>query len=341
VLALGLGLGLGGYVFARAQAAAHLAFTERAQLLDGALTRLLSLPQENLAALSNFLQSSGGQMTRQQFRLLTTPTLVRYRLVYAFEWLPLVRESERSAFEEEARAAGLTGYRFWELGPNGKPREAGRRPYYVPIHYMEPPNALALGFDAAADPREWRIAEKARDSGQITASSPFGLAEDAGKPDAPPVVAMYAPVYKEGGVGSEAARRDSLSGFAMAIFRTAPLVDTAAAAVDAKGLGVILRDAEARQAPALAVRPKEAARLPRRAGFDLKYRVQFADRWWALDVFALPGAFLPSKRTTIGAASIAVIVALLGFVTLTWFRTISRSRRHPPDRSRSQRALRS
>ncbi|HSP93527.1 MAG TPA: CHASE domain-containing protein, partial [Thermoanaerobaculia bacterium] len=289
-----LSLGLGAYIFARAQAAAHLAFTEKAQRLQAAVTQTLVLPQEDLTALSSFLEASG-MTTRRQFRLLTEPMLLRHRLVYAFEWLPVVRDSERAAFEEEARDAGLTGYRFWEIGPDGKPIEAGRRPYYVPVHFMEPPSALALGFDVAAEKVRWPTAEKARDSGVIAASPPFGLVEDAGKPDAQPVVAMYAPLYKEGDPASDTARRNALSGFAMAIFRVAPLVDTAAAAADASGLGLALRDPEAREAPVLAQRPRQAVALPRRVGFDLEFPVQFADRRWALTVFALPGAFLPSR----------------------------------------------
>jgi CHASE1-domain containing sensor protein len=251
---LALSLGLGAYVLARAVASAHLAFTERAQRLHAAVTQALVLPQEDLTALSSFLEASG-LTTRRQFRVLTKPMLVRHRPVYAFEWLPLVRDSERSAFEEEARDAGLTGYRFWEAGPDGKPVEAGQRPFYVPIHFMEPPSAFALGFDVAADRLRWSTAEKARDSGVIAASPPFELVEDAGKPDARPVVGVYAPLYREGDPASDASRRAALSGFAMAIFRVAPLVDGAASAVDASGLGLGSGDPDARESPALAERP--------------------------------------------------------------------------------------
>jgi len=82
-----LSLGLGAYLLARAQAATHLAFTERAQRLHAAVTESLLLPQEDLTALSSFLQASG-EMTRRQFRLLTHPMLLRHPLVYALEWLP-------------------------------------------------------------------------------------------------------------------------------------------------------------------------------------------------------------------------------------------------------------
>jgi len=321
-----LSLGLGAYLLARAQADAHLAFAERTQRLLAAVTERLSQPSEDLATLQSLLEASG-HVTRRQFRQLTNPTLRRNRLVSALEWLPLVRESERPVFEAEARSAGLTDYRFWEEGPDGKPRDAGRRLYYVPIHYMEPPSALALGFDIAADPGRWRIAQTARDSGRLAASRPFRLIQDTENPDASPAVVLYAPVYREGDPGSEEGRRASLTGFALAIFRVTPLVDAAAAAGDASGLAFVMRDLDADGGPALAERPPGATALPRRAGFALEFPVEFVNRRWALDIFALPGAFLPSKRAAVAGASAGALAALLGLVTVTALRTISRLRR--------------
>jgi hypothetical protein len=46
-----------------------------------------------------------------------------------------------------------------------------------------------------------------------------------------------------------------------------------------------------------------------------------------LAIFALPGAFLPSRRGAIGIASAGILAALLGLVTLTSLRTILRLRR--------------
>jgi CHASE1-domain containing sensor protein len=321
-----LALVLGAYLLMRAEAAVHDAFSERAQRLQAAVTEKLALPQENLTALSSFLAASG-DITRRQFRQVTFPMIFRHKFVYAFEWLPLVRDSERAAYEAEARAAGQPDYRFWEFGPDEKPREAGRRDSYVPVHYMEPPSALALGFDIAANPFRWATAEKARDSGLIAASPPFKLIEEAGKPDAVPVVAMYAPVYREGDPAVDSARRVALSGFAMAIFRVAPVVDGVASAEDAAGLGLILLDPEARESPLLTQRPRNAVALPRRAGFDIELPVPFADRRWALTVFTLPGAFATPKRGALAAASAGVFAAFLLFASVTSLRTISRLRR--------------
>jgi serine/threonine-protein kinase len=321
-----LSLGLGGYMLSRAQTAAHLAFANEAQHLLGDTTEKLSEPSEDLIALKTFFEVSG-RLNRNQFRRLTAPMLQRHLTVYALEWLPLVKDADRAAYEQEARAAGLAGYRFWEPGPDGKPRDASRRAFYAPVHYMEPPKAMALGFDIAAEPERWSNADRASVLGKVAVSPPFSLVEDAGKPDASPAIGMYAPVYQGGDPETEAARRESLLGFAMAIFRVAPLVESASSAARRSGLAFALRDPEAPGAPLLAEWPRDSVTIARRRGFDLKMPLPFKDRNWMLEAFPLPGAFRPARRTPIGVGIAGVLVSLLGFVTLTALRTISRLRR--------------
>ncbi|HKA36192.1 MAG TPA: CHASE domain-containing protein [Thermoanaerobaculia bacterium] len=321
-----LALGLGAFVFARHQASARLEFSDRAQKLQKAVAEILLLPQEDLTAISNFLQASE-VVTRKQFRLLTNPMLRRHRLVYAFEWLPIVRDPDRSAYEAEARGAGLTDYRFWDMGSDGKPRDATRRESYLPIHFMEPPSSLALGFDVAAEPLRWQTAQKARDSGSLTASAPFLLLEEAGKPGAQPVVGLYSPVYREADPESSAERVERLMGFAMAVFRVAPLVDNAVMNVDASDLGLVLTDPATPGAPVLAQRPRNASALPRRAGFTLALPVNLADRRWSLAVFVAPGGFLSAWKPAIWTAAAGLLAVLVGFVALTSLRTISRLRK--------------
>jgi serine/threonine-protein kinase len=192
---------------------------------------------------------------------------------------------------------------------------------------MEPPSALALGFDVAADPGRWSIAEKARNTGDITVSPPFILLEEAGKPGAQPVVGLYSPVYREADPESPAERRERLMGFAMAVFRVAPIVDKAAATMDASDFGMVLTDPGTRGAPVLAQRPRNAAELPRREGFLLNFPVPVADRSWSLSVSLLPSGFVPGWRGAIGTAVAGVLAVLIGFVAITSLRTITRLRR--------------
>ena len=327
-----LSLGIAAYVYARAHAAARLEFAQQAQVLQAAITKSLNDPLEDLSALQSFLEAYG-TVTRRQFQLSTEPLLRRHVHVYAFEWLPVVRDGERKALEGEARTAGLSNYHFWESGPDGSPRVAGRRGTYVPIHFMEPPNALALGLDIAASPDRWETATRARDSGTMAASAPFRLIEDASRADTLAAVAVYAPVYAERDPGSPAARSTALFGFVSAIFRVPPLVsravsNLAATAGDVSGLGYVLQDLEEPGSPILAERPKDALALPRRSGLEASAMlVGFAGRRWNLDVFALPGAFPTAKRGAFVAAAVGVAFSLVGLVIHTSLRTIIRLRR--------------
>ena len=193
---------------------------------------------------------------------------------------------------------------------------------------MEPPSAFALGFDIASDEIRWATAGLARDRGEVVASPPFGLVEDEVRhAAAPPVVAAYAPVFLDGDPGSQEMRIAKLKGFALAIFRVAPLVDKAASEVDASGLALSLRDTESPKAPPLAERPQNVLTLPRRDGFELGFPILFADRQWRLEVFPLPGAFLTSQRGAVEAALLGILISLIGLVTLTSLRMVARLRR--------------
>jgi serine/threonine-protein kinase len=74
-------------------------------------------------------------------------------------------------------------------------------------------------------------------------------------------------------------------------------------------------------------RPRKLSSVPKRSGFRLDFPVRCADRTWTLDVVPLPGAFLPSRRAGVAASTIGALTALLGLLTLTSLRTISRLRR--------------
>jgi CHASE1-domain containing sensor protein len=316
---------LAAYLFVRGQEAERRLFEQKSQLLRAAMVERLSQPLESITALARFMEVSGS-INRQQFRLLAAPMLGRHRSVYAFEWLPFVREEHRAGIEAEARAGGLTDYRIWETAPDGSQREAPARSFYVPIQFMEPPGAGALGFDVSSDPARRAIAEKARDRGEIVASQPFQLVEDTGK-DSSPAVALYAPVYVEGDPATVAERRAALTGFVLVIFRVAPLMESAASQADGRDIAYILRDAGAPSSPTLAERPLRWSTLPRRDGFEKKFDYDFVDRKWVLETVPLPGRFEPSWRGPIAAALIGLLTGVIGLTLWVALRLILRLKR--------------
>ena len=291
-----LSLGLGAYLFARAQAAAHLSFTQHAQRLQAAVNQMLETPQEDLATLSSVFEASG-RVTRRQFHLLTDPMLMRHRLIYALEWLPFVRDVERTYHEAEARAAGLAQYRFWEAGPDGAPREAGVADVSTfPIHFMEPPNVLALGFDISCDPTrlaDGREGARLGDHRGLASVRP-DRGDRASRTPRPPS-SLYAPVYNEGEPATvpnaRAASRSRASPWRS--FASRPWWTSAASAIGRVAASrSSLRDAEA---PARAVPRRAAERrvtIAAAAAMDTRPfpSVISPAVSWLLDVFGSAGA---------------------------------------------------
>ena len=186
---------------------------------------------------------------------------------------------------------------------------------------------MALGFDITSSQERWDTAGKARDEGEFVASPPFILVQDEGRHGATPVVAAYAPVYREGDPGSKQARLESIKGFAVAIFRVGAARRQGRVGrgrIGPRPLAAGHRQPEARPWP---TGRRTSRRLPRRAGFEIRFPVKFATREWSLDVFALPDAFLPSKRGALEVALFGTLASIIGLVTLTSLRTISRLRR--------------
>ncbi len=317
---------LAGYSLVRAQETARQEFAQKAQHLRASVYERLTQPVESLRVLASFMEISGS-VTREQFRLLAMPLLGRHRSVPAFEWLPYVRAEHRLAVENEARAAGLTDYHFWETAPDGSRREVQPRPFYVPIHFMEPPSSRALGYDVASDPLRLVTAEGARDSGRITASQPFLLIQDTSNRDAIPAVVVYAPVYADREPATVSERRAALLGFAVVVFRVAPMMENASSEVGASGVAYMLVDVQAPEAPALAERPLRFTSLPRRSGFSTSIPFEFEGRRWRLDAVPLPGSFIPSRKGPVGVAMAGLMTGILVFALVTALRVILRLKR--------------
>src|SRR5262249_8773553 len=107
----------------------------------------------------------------------------------------------------------------------------------------------------------------------------------------------------------------------------APLIEAASSAARRSDLAFALRDTDAPGATLLAEWPRETEKIARRRGFDLKMPLPFQDRHWILEALPLPRAFRPARRTPIGLGIAGVLVSLLGFVSVTSLRPISRLRR--------------
>jgi CHASE1-domain containing sensor protein len=216
----------------------------RARRLHAAIDDGLERPLGALAAVHGLFLSDPN-VTREKFHLFVEPLLKRYLSIYALEWMPIVQAADREAYEAEARKAGFSDYRFWTFDPSGRRIPMWPRPEYGPIHFMEPSSHEALGFDIAADPLRWPVAERARDIGKVSASRRFRLIEDANDANKEDVfsVVIYQPVFPAlEPPGSMASRRATLRGFVLAVFRLKPLLEAAIEPVSTEGLRFAVSD---------------------------------------------------------------------------------------------------
>lgn len=119
------------------------------------------------------------KVDRDQFSLYASEMLGRYPFIAYIEYQERVSTPEVADFEQLQRAAGELSYRIWEWR-QGRHRPVAERPFYYPIVFiepLEPGRARMLGYDVYSDAALHRAIDKAIDSGGVSASEPFELAD--------------------------------------------------------------------------------------------------------------------------------------------------------------------
>jgi len=195
VLGLGLVISLVAWRFAeqRVSGEAEIKFQHQVAQAVGTLDRRI---QDNVNLLIGLrgLFSASGQVSRDEFRrYLSGFNIAQHypgvRLVSFVRYVPL---SEKAGFEESVR-------RDRSVNPGGYPdfsiKPPGVRDDYMVVTYIEPlaGNERAFGFDVFSEPQRRPTVERARDSGQATASEPIWLAADPQKQIS---LALRMPLYR-------------------------------------------------------------------------------------------------------------------------------------------------
>lgn len=65
------------------------------------------------------LYAASEHVTREEFRLFTTPMLAQHAFIQALEWIPRIPAAERGTHEAAARADGLDTYSITERQAQG------------------------------------------------------------------------------------------------------------------------------------------------------------------------------------------------------------------------------
>ena len=311
---------------------------------------------QTLDYLAGFYGSSQ-KVERSEFREFTRQFLQKNSDIYSLQWLPLVRDQERAAYEALARKDGLTDFQINEERGREHRVRAPRRQEYFPVHFIEPyeGNEERLGFDLASNPAILETLKWSRDNNRLAATGPcVSTCETSDDHN----VLIFRPVYDRlAPTDSPEGCRDNLKGFVLAELRTDCLLDHVLAHFEPFGMDIYLCDRSAsadRRTRAVhlsrtrggtdrtSLEFRAVEKLPEVSGLHVAGELQVANKKWTILCVPAP-AFFAGGRTLVpwialgSGLGFAGLLTLLGLVVL---QKITRSRQFTAQLLRSQQELR-
>lgn len=181
---------------------------------------------EAVSEMGALIGGYGGQVNRWEFFKFTEEKLPDYPGIQALAWAPRVEESDRTAFEKSAQDDGLYSFRLTERDVEGNVIEAGSRPEYLPLYYVEPyeGNEGILGFDLVSRPAYLSALERARDGGIM--STAIAAPADAAN-NAKAVLLVISPVYTNANTPPTIEdRRAKLVGYTIGLLDVGAIIDS-------------------------------------------------------------------------------------------------------------------
>src|SRR5213075_1245264 len=191
-------------------------------------------------------------------------------------------DSERTNFEQAARADGSVNFQLTEMGPARELVPANRRGEYVPAYFLEPreANERALGFDTASDPLRGEALARARDTGEAAATGPITLVQETGREIG---CVVYLPVYENDlPHDTLGQRRQHLRGYAAEVFRIADMMERSLHGLERSGLQIRLSDQSAPEREQLLFGPPEDVHPAQKPAFQRVTPLPMAGRDWSL-----------------------------------------------------------
>ncbi|ACG73017.1 GAF sensor signal transduction histidine kinase [Anaeromyxobacter sp. K] len=296
------------YVRAAVQAQEAARFRERATAGTDAIRDRMNAYVAMLRATRGFVEATGGEPDRIGFRAYVQSTeLTRYyRGIQGLGWSRALLPGDLEAHVAAVRAQWDPGYRVWP---------EGERALYSSIVFLEPldwRNRRAIGFDMFSEPVRRAAMERARDSGDVAASGPVELVQEAGS-ERQPGFLVYLPVYARA-PRSLQERRELLRGWVYAPFRATDLLRSTLDDAPARTIGLAVYDGESETPDALLYDDGTAARG---GALTTAHRLEVAGRTWTVRHTAtaafvsLTDRALPGLVLGVGAA----LTVLLFWIT--------------------------
>jgi signal transduction histidine kinase/DNA-binding NarL/FixJ family response regulator len=195
-------------------------------------------------ALRNYFEAAE-LVDRQGFKTFAHPFVRERRELKGLSWNPRVPDSQREQFEALAGKGLVDKFFISEVGAKGERLPASKRDVYYPVLYIEPmgDNLKALGFDVGSSPLRLAALERARDTGEPTATERVTLVQDGAQKVS---VLVFNPLYvKDLPHVILAERRQALQGFTVAVINIEELLVAALGRTKPIGLPFELLDLSA------------------------------------------------------------------------------------------------
>jgi len=273
-----------------------------------AIDRAAMLDQENRAVNLEVLEGIRGlfrsseEVTRAEFRIFVTETIVRHPTIQALEWIPHIPAPKRGSYESAARIDGLTDFQIREKR-DGQMITAANREEYFPVYFVEPlaGNMKAVGFDLASNPTRLTALIEARDSEKPVATARITLVQETAKQAG---FLVFLPIY-HGEPKTMAERQESLFGFALGVFRIGDMVERSIGKIEMK---VYLSDITDPIRPEL-LYPSERQDNPDTFEISHNYRLEVGGRTWELEFF--PTSAYLEAHYEIGKTWLVLVIGLI------------------------------
>ncbi len=202
-------------------------FNRQSEELKVALEKSV-LAHINVLRSINSFYSASAAVERKEFRTFVSQLLTDVQDIQALEWSPVVLSSERDVFEKNLNRFGYPNFRITEFDTDNRQIvRAGNRPEYVPVSFVEPfqGNEKALGYDLYSNDIRREAIDRARDSGEITATARITLIQEQ---DDQYGILAFMPVYRNGLPHQTLEqRRNHILGYLVEVFRVEDIVSAA------------------------------------------------------------------------------------------------------------------
>ncbi len=171
---------------------------------------------KELEGLTQFYASSA-DITPAEFMQFTR-YLTKNTSVSAWEWIPAVPASRKTAFEQNARQDGLEIFEIWQKDSHGKRIPASGRPFYYPVFRVAPlgGNEKVLGYDLGSESVRRAAIENAKKTGLPCATEDIPLMQETGSQKE---IFIFKPVF-------DYKTSTELRGFTLAVIRMTTLIES-------------------------------------------------------------------------------------------------------------------